>query len=255
MVILQQLYHVSLVVSASEADEQNEQARDNMKNIIKLAVVSALLTLGSVHTFAATNEVHGLTLTFTFLTQGPTTTNGNVLTTTVSRTNVLNRTLVSTLDGLTLSYTNASGSLVTVSNVQFTSRAALIIKVPRNGTPVFFVRDFSGTNKLDFDVSQNVSISLSDTEVRSGQDNISTGSKSFTQTFILTFTFDNGNGTSFSASGATTLNQGTIMDRAAGFIEVARSVIGNLSGTGTFDGHPGIVFGSFAVGSAKIETQ
>src|SRR5690348_14316257 len=125
-----------------------------MRNIIKMAVVGSLLTLGALQTHAAaTNEVHGLTIALTALVQGSTTTNGNVVVTTVTKTRLMNKDILNLLDGLTLSYTDASNNVVVVSNVQFTSKAALILKAPKNAEPEIFVRDFVGTTKVDYIVN------------------------------------------------------------------------------------------------------
>lgn len=224
-----------------------------MKKFVKLAIVSALFTLGAFQTYAgSTNEVHALSVAFTVLTQGTTSTNGTVITETVDHTRIMNKDLINLLSDSGTVFSNNTGT-VTTSN--FSSKAELILKIKKHvssATPVFYVRDLVGTNKVDFNVSGNIGVTVSDIKVESARLNTANGNSSGTETEIITFNFSAGD-TVFSANGVITLRHATITDRFAGFIDITQTVVGSVSGTGTSSGDDAIVFGSFAAGSAKIE--
>lgn len=222
-----------------------------------MAVVGSLLTLGALQTHAAaTNEVHGLTIALTAQVQGSTTTNGNVVVTTVTKTRLMNKDILNLLAGLTVSYTDASNNVVVVSNVAFTSKAALVLKASKgSGGPQIFVRDFIGTTKVDYVVSNYLGLETSDISVRSQRLNTATGSKTATDSQILTLTLDNQNGTSFSASGLLTVISASINDKAVGLVTVAKAANASLAGTGTVSNSNAVVSGTLVAGSAKVEVQ
>jgi hypothetical protein len=228
-----------------------------MKNALKTAVAGAVLALGVLQTQAAkTNEVHGSTFTITAWTQGATTTNGQNVVETVNKTRLGNKDFLTLLSGLTVSYQWGTNTIV-VSNVAFTAKASLILKGPTNSTPLFYVRDFIGTNVVDYDISAYLSVAKSGASVKSGHLNLKTGDKGSTETEVLTLTFNNGKSslTAFTLSGFTTITKVTVKDKLAGFQEVISAVTGDLAGTGTFEGDPAVVAGTFGVGNAKIEIK
>ena len=77
-----------------------------------------------------------------------------VATVTAIKTKLVNKDFLSLLSGLTVTYTSGTNT-ITVSNVTFTTKAALILKnqVNGNGLPSFYIRDNIGTNVVDYNVS------------------------------------------------------------------------------------------------------
>ena len=233
-----------------------------MRNIIKLAVVSSLVTFGAFQTHAAgTNEVHGLVIGLTVVAQGDTTTNGNIVIMTVDKSRLADKDLISLLNGLPMLYTDASNNVVVTNITQFSSKAALVLKVPKHNNPGFFIRDFIGTTRVDYDlgVSNYMNFSSADISARSSRSNTNTNAPTqittSTDYLIDTVTFDNTKGTSFSVSGMLTVFSATIKDPVVGFITVAKTANGTLAGTGTVSGTNAVISGSIAAGSAKIEVD
>ena len=224
-----------------------------------MTITGALLAMAAVQAQAVqTNEVHVSTFTATAWTQGATNVHGSLATVTAIKTKLVNKDFLSLLSGLTVTYTSGTNT-ITVSNVTFTTKAALILKNQVNGNalPSFYIRDNIGTNVVDYNVSPYLSFTQSATSVRGGTDNLTTGAKSGTEVDILTLTFNNHKVplTACTLSGFTSFTEGSLNVKGVGLKNVVSGGTGALSGTGTLQGVPGVLTFAFSVGTAKIEVR
>ena len=222
--------------------DKNKNLNNHMNKIVRIISVATLLTLGAAHANAATNWVANVNVSLNLYIQGPTATVGSSQVSTILTRHISSKDLIAKLK---------PGALPT---------AKLILKADVNSgsLPSFFVRD----NGVDTDVSAKAQVSASDTSVRALNQNNTTGKRTSMEKFILTLTFNDQAGASFTVSGLATLRQNTLIDRTLGNLgQIPTGVTGQLAGTGvdTEDGLPAdtnlVVSGTVAVTAGKIETN
>jgi hypothetical protein len=213
-----------------------------MNKILSIGSVAAVLAMGVANANATTNWVASVTLSLNAYVQGPTVTTSSTETSTIIPRHLATKDIIGKLKP------GAS------------TAAKLILKadVNSNSGPTFFVRD----NGVDTDVSAKVQASVSDTTVTALTQMLATGKKTSMEKFILTLTFNDQNGASFTVSGLATLRQSTLIDRTLGNLgQVPAGVTAQVAGTGddTEDGLPAdtsfLVNGTATVTAGKIETN
>ncbi len=213
-----------------------------MNKTLRINLAVALLALAAAHTYASTNWVASVNMSLNANVQGPTATVGSSQVSQIFTRHISTKDLISKL-------------VPTASTA-----AKLIVKADVNTDtgPTFFVRD----NGTDTDVSAKLQVQTSDIDVSAITQNTTTGKKVSTHKFILTVSFNDQSGASFTASGLSTLRQSTLIDKNLGNLgQVPTGLAAQIAGTGsdTEDGLPDspnfIISGTIAVAAGKIEVN
>jgi len=199
-----------------------------MKNIMKLAVISTLMAIGIATANAQTTNVTLLL---------------NVALSGFSQADVSNAAPVkiTTKDIITaLNEVSVGG----ISPFNFGKNAKVLVVSSETGQPTFLVRDKTGTNIVDVDVSNYLSVSTS------GEINAKGGARYS----ILTLNFDNGAGTDFSVSGFATRRKGNVSGRGIGTLQnVTMGVTANVAGSGHVSGAAAVFRGTVNASGPKAE--
>src|SRR5438477_10488445 len=115
------------------------------------------------------------------------------------------------------------------------------------GGPGLFVREKTGTNVVNTDVSAYLSVSGQDFEVTA---------KNGTKYSILTFSFNDGAGTDFTADGFSTQHRGKISARGIGTLtNKTTAVTANVSASGHVGGDVAVLKGTISAGAPKAEVS
>ena len=194
-----------------------------MKNMMKLAVISALVALGIVQSNAQNTNINLVAnISLTGFRQ-----NGD---SNAAPVRIANKDILADLG-------NSSGT-------SFARGAQLLIVSQNDNSPGFVVREKSGTTVTDTALSSdNLSVSSGTSVVGKN-----------VEYAILTFHFDDGAGNSFTVSGFGTLRHGRITGHGIGVL--SDKVVGaavQVSGDGTVNGDTAVFRGVISAGGPKAE--
>ena len=137
-------------------------------------------------------------------------------------------------------------SLNATGRFHFGPGAQLTLRSSQDQLPTFWVREKTGTNVTNTDISNFLVLSEA-VEIHADQN-----LKSYS---LQTFAFDDQNGTSFSVSGVTSLRRTTISAPGIGPLNRVSSAAAQISGSGTVAGSESILRGTVSAGSAKAEVD
>lgn len=133
-----------------------------------------------------------------------------------------------------------------IGQFSFGRNAQLVLRSEEDQLPTFAVREKTGTNVVETDIS-NFLVLGEDIEVHANNN---------MQSYSLQIvSFDDHNGNSFSVSGVTSLRRTTIVSRGIGPLQRVSSASSQVSGSGTVGGDTVMLRGSFTAGSAKVEVD
>jgi len=195
-----------------------------MKKLMKLAVISAFLALGITVANASTNVVLATSFALSGFKQ--------VDESTAAPVRITNRDIFADL--------NSS------SNFTFGRSAQLVIVSRDDNGPVFVVRERSGTNITNTQISDVLSVTESDEVV----------ARNGVRYAIITFHYNDNAGTSFDVSGFATLRHGRINGRGIGLLEnKVISAAVQVSGTGTIGGSYAVLRGVVSAAGPKAEIE
>jgi len=204
---------------------------NHMKNTMKIVVIGALAALGLAHNnaLASTNVVLQVNVALTGFGQASDSNAAPVKITTKDVITALNAVQV-------------GGSNV----FSFASNAKLLVVSggDQNG-PSFWVREKQGTNVINTSVNDYISATGSD-DVRAHGIRYS----------ILTFRFDNGQGTDFNVDGFATMRRGKVSAPRIGTLDNQTiGVTAGVAGTGDVAGEYSIFRGTITATAPKAEVE
>ncbi|PWU14797.1 MAG: hypothetical protein C5B50_16545 [Verrucomicrobia bacterium] len=128
----------------------------------------------------------------------------------------------------------------------FSRNAQLVLLSQNDQLPTFAVRDKLGSNVITTDVSSFLYITEA-TEVNANRNTLSYSAQ--------TFNFDDQNGTSFTASGFTTLRRGKITGAHIGSVFGVIGLSSQVAGYGSAGGKYTVLSGTITAGSARAEVD
>jgi len=126
----------------------------------------------------------------------------------------------------------------------FGSTAQIVMISLEDQLPTFGIREHSGTNVVTTDISRYFKLTES-SEIHTPSN--------MTSYVVQDYQFDNRNGTSFSVSGLSTLQRGTITGPGIGALSRVKRITSQVNGPGSVNGDNALFRGSMSSGSAKAE--
>jgi hypothetical protein len=206
-----------------------------MKNIMKLAGITAIMALGIAAANAQTTNVTlQLNVALTGFVLGADGSNG--VSARLANKDVINALNVIAVNGTNVYHFGKSAKLVVVSS-----------QGQGGGNPSIVVREKTGTNVTDTIIGSDL------ISVTGPRDNIevTVGNARYS---IQTFAFNDGAGTDFVVDGFSTQRKGRVSARGIGSItNTTTGVTANVAGTGHIGGNGAVLKGNISASSAKAE--